>query len=43
MPLDWKSEDKVIVPPPKTLAEIEAIIAVETCEMIDFYLTEKSI
>jgi len=43
MPSDWKPGNKVIVPPPKTLAEMEARIEDETCEMIDFYLAKKSI
>lgn len=43
MPLDWKPGDKVIVPPPKTLAEMDARIADTSCEKIDFYLAKKSI
>ncbi len=43
MPLDWKLGDKVIVPPPKTLAEMDARIADTSCEKIDFYLAKKSI
>lgn len=43
MPLDWKPGDKVIVPPPKTLAEMEARLQDDTCEKIDFYLAKKSI
>jgi peroxiredoxin (alkyl hydroperoxide reductase subunit C) len=33
----------VIVPPPKTLAEMDARIADTTCEKIDFYLAKKTI
>jgi peroxiredoxin (alkyl hydroperoxide reductase subunit C) len=43
MPLDWQPGDKVIVPPPKTLAEMEARIADTSCEKVDFYLAKKSI
>lgn len=43
MPLDWQPGDKVIVPPPKTLDEMEARIADTSCEKIDFYLAKKSI
>jgi peroxiredoxin (alkyl hydroperoxide reductase subunit C) len=43
MPLDWKPGDKVIVPPPKTLEEMEARLADESCELIDFYLAKKSL
>ncbi len=41
IPLDWKPGDKVIVPPPKTLAEMDARIADTTIEKIDFYLAKK--
>ena len=43
MPLDWKKGDKVIVPPPKTLAEMEARLNDDSCEKIDFYLAKKSL
>ena len=43
MPLNWKPGDKVIVPPPKTLEEMDARIADDTCEKVDFYLARKSI
>lgn len=43
MPLDWKPGDKVIIPPPKTLAEMEARLADATCEKIDFYLAKKNL
>jgi peroxiredoxin (alkyl hydroperoxide reductase subunit C) len=43
MPLDWRPGDKVIVPPPKTLAEMDARINDTTCEKVDFYLAKKSI
>lgn len=43
LPLDWRPGDKVIVPPPKTLAEMEARLADDSCEKVDFYLTRKSL
>jgi len=43
MPLDWKKGDKVIVPPPKTLAEMEARLVDETIERTDFYLAKKQL
>ena len=43
MPLDWKPGDKVIIPPPKTLDEMNERLADEHCEMIDFYLAKKSL
>lgn len=43
MPLDWKKGDKVIVPPPKTLDEMNARIADDSYEKVDFYLAKKSL
>ena len=43
MPLDWKKGDKVIVPPPKTLKEMEERLADDTIERVDFYLAKKDI
>jgi len=43
MPLDWKKGDKVIIPPPKNLEEMEARLADDTCEKVDFYLAKKSL
>lgn len=43
MPLDWKKGDKVIVPPPKTLEEMENRLADDTCEKVDFYLARKEL
>ncbi len=43
MPLDWKPGDKVIVPPPKTLAEMEARMNDDSCEKVDFYLAKKEL
>ncbi len=43
MPLNWQPGQKVIVPPPKTLAEMDARIADTSCEKVDFYLATKMI
>jgi peroxiredoxin (alkyl hydroperoxide reductase subunit C) len=43
MPLDWQPGDKVIVPPPKTLAEMEQRLADTSLELTDFYLAKKSL
>ena len=43
MPLDWKKGDKVIVPPPKTLEEMEERLADDSIERVDFYLAKKEI
>jgi peroxiredoxin (alkyl hydroperoxide reductase subunit C) len=43
MPLNWTPGDKVIVPPPKTLEEMENRIADTSCEKIDFYLAKKDL
>lgn len=43
LPLDWKKGDKVIVPPPKTLEEMEHRLADTTCEKVDFYLARKEL
>jgi len=43
MPLDWKKGDKVIIPPPKTLEEMEARLKDDSVEKIDFYLAKKSL
>lgn len=43
MPLDWKRGDKVIVPPPKNLQEMEDRLADDTIEKVDFYLAKKSL
>lgn len=43
MPLNWKPNDQVIVPPPKTLQEMEDRIADTSCEKVDFYLAKKTI
>ena len=43
MPLDWKKGDQVIVPPPKTLDELNDRIADTSLEKVDWYLAKKSI
>lgn len=43
LPLDWKKGDKVIVPPPKTLAEMNERIKDESLEKVDFYLAKKEL
>lgn len=42
LPLDWVKGQKVIVPPPKTLDEMNERIA-SNYEMVDFYLAKKDI
>ena len=43
LPLNWKKGDKVIVPPPKTLEEMEARWEDDTLEKVDFYLARKDL
>lgn len=43
IPLNWQRGDKVIIPPPKTLDEMEKRIADTSCEKIDFYLAKKNL
>ncbi|TYP74286.1 peroxiredoxin [Aquimarina intermedia] len=43
LPLNWKKGDKVIVPPPKTLQQMEHRIKDTSCEKIDFYLAKKDL
>ncbi|MCB0700035.1 MAG: peroxiredoxin [Chitinophagales bacterium] len=42
MPLNWQPGDKVIVPPPKTVADMEEREQSDY-EMVDFYLAKKSL
>ncbi|MDZ7648525.1 MAG: hypothetical protein U5K54_15795 [Cytophagales bacterium] len=42
MPLNWKSGDKVIMPPPKTLEALDERLA-SKLEMMDFYLATKQL
>lgn len=43
LPLNWKKGDKVIVPPPKTLEQMEERIQDTSCEKVDFYLARKEL
>ena len=43
LPVNWKAGDKAIVPPPKTLVEMDERIADDTIEKIDFYLAKTAI
>ncbi len=43
MPLNWKSGDKVIIPPPKTLDEMNERINDTSCEKVDFYLCKREL
>ena len=43
LPLNWKRGDKVIVPPPKTLGEMQDRIDDTTCEKVDFYLCKRDL
>lgn len=42
MPLNWKKGEKVIVPPPKTMVELEERLA-SNYDMVDFYLAKKDL
>jgi peroxiredoxin 2/4 len=42
MPLNWKPGEKVIVPPPKTLNELQERLE-SKYEMVDFYLAKKDL
>lgn len=43
LPLDWKKGEKVIVPPPKNLAEMEERNNLVSDDKMDFYLLKKSL
>ena len=43
LPINWKPGDKAIVPPPKTLVEMEERIANTEYEKVDFYLAKKDL
>jgi peroxiredoxin (alkyl hydroperoxide reductase subunit C) len=42
-PVNWKPGDKVIVPPPKSVADVEERKSHKEYEAIDFYLNKKSL
>jgi peroxiredoxin (alkyl hydroperoxide reductase subunit C) len=43
LPLNWNKGEKVIVPPPKTLDEMNERIENKDLEKVDFYLAKKSL
>ena len=43
MPLNWRKGDRVIVPPPKDLDEMQERIDGEYAEKVDFYLVKKDL
>lgn len=43
LPVDWKPGDKAIVPPPKTLVEMDERIADTRYEKVDFYLAKQDL
>lgn len=43
MPLDWEPGEKVIISPPKTLAEMEERLVDNKLDKVDFYLARKAI
>lgn len=43
LPLNWEEGQKVIVPPPKTLDEMNERIENTTYEKVDFYLAKKNL
>ncbi|HUI32682.1 MAG TPA: peroxiredoxin [Dysgonamonadaceae bacterium] len=43
LPLDWKKGDKVIIPPPTNLKEMEERLKDDSIDRVDFYLATKSL
>lgn len=43
MPLNWKKGDKAIVPPPKSLQELEERMEDDSLEKVTWYLAKKDI
>ncbi|MGK7396187.1 MAG: peroxiredoxin [Candidatus Cyclobacteriaceae bacterium M3_2C_046] len=43
LPLNWRKGEKVIVPPPKTLEQMQERLADNSVELVDFYLARKQI
>ncbi len=43
LPLNWKKGEKVIVPPPQTLDQVNERLNDDSLEMVDFYLAKKEI
>jgi peroxiredoxin (alkyl hydroperoxide reductase subunit C) len=42
-PVNWKPGDKVIVPPPKTVADVAERLGHKDYEQVDFYLNKRSL
>lgn len=42
-PVNWSPGDKVIVPPPKTVADVAERLGNKSYEQVDFYLNKKSL
>lgn len=42
-PVNWQPGDKVIVPPPKTVADVAERLGNKSYEQVDFYLNKKSL
>lgn len=43
LPLNWEPGDKAIVPPPKTLEQMQSVLDNDELEKVDFYLAKKSL
>jgi len=43
LPLDWVKGDKVIVPPPKNLDEMQERVDMKSDDKVDFYLIKKNL
>jgi peroxiredoxin (alkyl hydroperoxide reductase subunit C) len=43
LPMDWKPGEKAIVPPPKTLDEMDERLKSTEYELIDFYLAKQEL
>jgi peroxiredoxin (alkyl hydroperoxide reductase subunit C) len=43
MPLNWRKGDQVIIPPPKTLDEMNERLNDDSIDRVDFYLARKNL
>lgn len=43
LPLDWQPGDKVLLPAPQTLEQLDARLADDSAEKMDFYLAKKQL
>ncbi len=43
LPLNWREGDKVILPPPKSLEDLEKRLSDDSVEKVDFYLAKKEL